>query len=218
MVTRIWHYVNRPGCPTRGLQRSAVPLQSDSDGITRAGVKTMFQTKTLLHILNNHNVEAVLIGGLALRIYNSPRVTHDMALVVRGLDVDRVVELMHGNRYHFVTGLDERHAYVCLSGDEAGAWIEGARPSSLTFVGFDKPPSDRLVPLGDVDVTTQVDFLFDLSIPYARLRERAQTVRLDEVSFLVASPEDLLQLKLERKDKSPADRADIEFLRELLRQ
>ena len=49
----------------------------------------MMDKKRLLRLLYENKITAVLIGGIALRLYNSPRVTHDIDLAVRTLDIKK---------------------------------------------------------------------------------------------------------------------------------
>ena len=54
----------------------------------------MTKKKSILKRLASESVPMVLIGGLAMRIYNSPRITHDMDLVIRSLDIDKVITVI----------------------------------------------------------------------------------------------------------------------------
>ena len=176
----------------------------------------MTSKKQLLRVLIENDVNVILVGGLALRIYNSPRVTHDMDLAIRSLDIDSVIELMYKHGFFMVTSVDENNAYVQIGPKQASEWIDSSGMSSMTFVEVGEQLSGNAVPLTKIDITTQVDFLFDLSVPFMRLMERASMVQVDDFSIQLASAEDLLRLKSAREDKTGADFADIEFLKELL--
>ena len=39
--------------------------------------------KQLLELFIEHGIDFVVVGGVALRLYNSPRVTHDIDLAVK---------------------------------------------------------------------------------------------------------------------------------------
>ena len=174
----------------------------------------MATKKQILRLLTENEVPAVLVGGLALRIYNSPRVTHDMALAIRSLDTVRVAELLYGLGCRLVCEVGERDAQLPLSASDAVAWVEAGGVSSMTFVECAVLSSH--VSFAEIDIATQVDFLFDLAVPVMRLRERARAVAVDDFEILVASPQDLLELKRAREDQSPADLADIAFLERLI--
>jgi hypothetical protein len=158
----------------------------------------------------------VVIGGIALRIYNSPRVTHVIDLAIKTTDVDDVIDLMYGCGYFLVTGIEPGTARIALTGEGARKWVSDTKSGSMTFVGFEMERPLEAVPIGTVDINTEIDFLFEPAVPIMRLKERATTITLDGNPVLVASPSDLIVLKERRKDRSAADDADIACLRELL--
>ena len=174
----------------------------------------MTSKKAVLHHLHDAGVPCVLIGGLALRLYDSPRVTHDMDLAIRGTDVDAALDAMYACGYALVTWLGDTYVRTQVEPDPAREWIEGTRPSSLTFVERPAGQDGTRLPLAAVDVTTQVDFLYDLCIPFPRLKQHAMEVSMGEFTILLASAEDLLALKENRSDKTSADEADIAYLKE----
>jgi predicted nucleotidyltransferase len=172
--------------------------------------------KDVLRLLAGNGISSVMIGGLALRMYNSPRVTHDMDLAISALDIDALVPLMYGSGFLLITSVSDRSIHFQPSPDSALAWAEQSRPESLTFVEARLPPGASTLPTEAIDITTEVDFLFDLVVPFPRLREHAREVRVDDLPALIASVEDLLILKESRREKSAADLADIQFLKEHL--
>lgn len=171
--------------------------------------------KELLQLLVHNNIPFVVVGGTALRLYNSPRITHDIDLSVRAVDIDAVVELMYSHGYFLVTKVEESLCELSLNPAEALAWIEREKAGSASFIRTGFSPENHKVEHRFVDAETQVDFLFELSIPFPRLRQNARTVTLKDLSFPVASPEDLLYLKRNRKEPDEADREDIRFLENL---
>jgi hypothetical protein len=197
------------GC-SRAFARSR-PASGSSAVWPGEGVTTK---KELLRNLHDHDIPCVLIGGLALRLYDSPRVTPDMDLAIRATDVDEVIDAMYAAGFALVTAVSSRWAEVQPEADPAREWVEGARRSSLTFVERPEGQTGDRLALEKVDITTQVDFLFDLCIPFPRLKQHALEVSLDDFDILLASAQDLLTLKENRDDKSAADEADIGFLRE----
>lgn len=178
--------------------------------------KVMADKKQLLRLLYDNDITAILIGGIAMRLYNSPRVTHDLDLAIRTLDIDIVTDLMYEHGYYLVTAVENDSAIVQLSGPEAKEWIRESKSGSASFIGYEQKPGIQGIPLKNIDITTQVDYLFELSIPVMRLKESAREIPMDDFFILVASIEDLLVLKESRKDKSSADYADIQFLKNSL--
>ena len=59
--------------------------------------------KELLKLFVTHEIDFVVVGGVALRLYNSPRVTHDIDLAVKSLDLDKIIALMYENSYYLIT-------------------------------------------------------------------------------------------------------------------
>lgn len=172
--------------------------------------------KQLLKLLTTEGLEFVVVGGTAMRLYNSPRVTHDIDIAVRTLDIDRLLELMYRAGYSLITGVSDTSLTICPSLPQADAWISRTKPGSISLVQCDHQ-GDTAVPMERVDIASQVDFLFELCIPVIQLRRNARTIQLQDISFPVASIEDLIRLKQARSDRSPADDDDIRFLRSLLK-
>lgn len=170
--------------------------------------------KELLTRLVAEGIEFVVIGGTALRLYNSPRVTHDIDLAIRALDVDRVVHLMYRLGYRLITAVGDDFLSTCPTAAEADDWIERQKPGSISFVECSKDESAE-VPFERIDVSSQVDFLFELGIPSMQLRRRARQIEVSDLSFLVASIDDLIRLKEARPDRDAADEDDLRFLRGL---
>jgi predicted nucleotidyltransferase len=172
--------------------------------------------KELLKQFACNDIRFVLVGGLAMRIYNSPRVTHDMDLAVRTVDLDTIIDLMYHHLYYLITNIDDAYVSLKLDPEAAKQWVEHTKSGSLSFLQFYSDPVRESVEMEKVDASSQVDILVELGIPIMRLLERANTIRLEDVSFHVASVEDLITLKKQRSDKSPADEDDIRFLQNLL--
>lgn len=180
----------------------------------------MVNRKELLKELYNKNILFILIGGFALRMYNSPRITHVLDLAVRTLDVDDIIDIMYENGYYLVSEIKNTNAFLILSAQEAVDWIESSKAGAMTFVAIHGPekPAESLYPLDRIDSFTQVDFLFELSIPIMKMKKNAKTIPLDDFQILLASKQDLLVLKEQLKTKTEADYADIEFLKELIKR
>ena len=133
--------------------------------------------KELLKLFAEHDIDFVVVGGVALRLYNSPRVTHDI--------------------------------------DQAGQWVEHTKSGSLSFVALHSEPQQSEVLMQTVDISSQVDVLFELGIPIMRLKENARLIHLQDIYFHVAAIDDLIKLKEQRSDKSWTDEQDIRYLKSL---
>ena len=171
--------------------------------------------KELLELLLENNIEFVVVGGVAMRMYNSPRVTHDIDIADRTLDLDKIILLMYRNSYYLIRDMHEDAVSIALTEDDAERWLERTKAGSISFVMLSIVPQHERVSMDCIDVSSQVDVLFELGIPIMRLKKHARIVRLGELSFRVASIEDLITLKEQRSDKSFTDEEDIRFLENL---
>ena len=172
--------------------------------------------KKLLRLLAARDLPAVLVGDLAMRILGAPHTGRAMDLAVRSLDVEEIVLLLYENGYAAVTSAGSTRAHVLRTATAATDWIEERRASAVTLVRPGKVEGLGDIPLSQIDIATQVDLLFDLPVPVMRLKKRARAVVMDDVTILVASPRDLLELKRRRPRKTRDDLADIAHLERIL--
>ena len=172
----------------------------------------------LIDGLHRHGVETVVIGGIAVRLHGGTRVTQDLDLAARRLDTDVAVRYMIDHGYALVTAVSENTVSLLVAMQSIDAWIGTERPDSLTFV--ERPNGlvgdDPTIPHRNLRIESQVDLLFDLAVPFARLKNNATTMQSAGVTVYVAAPRDLVTLKQARSDRSAADEADIAFLEGLM--
>jgi hypothetical protein len=135
----------------------------------------------ILHALAEHQVDYVVIGGLAMQAHGHPRTTQDL---------DLVPEPSAANLERLRAGLEAL----------------GARP-----VGARNPQPIKLPPEGTLELDTDaggvdVHLAPPGAAPYEALRSRALTLEL-ETEVLVAGRDDLIAMK--RASGRPIDRSDI---------
>lgn len=152
----------------------------------------------LLESLADTGLEFVIVGGVAARLYGSPRLTHDVDIVPR-LDADswqRAVDMLwsKGARPRIPERLD---AVRELS--RVGEWITDKGMLALTF----RSP----------DGSSEVDLLVGEADRFDDLRSRATKVQMGARTFFVAHIDDLIAMK-ERAGR-PQDRLDIDALRKI---
>ena len=192
------------------------------------------QTAELTRALVGRGIVPIVVGGVAMRFYESPRVTQDLALAIRTLDVDDTIDLMYDLSYLLVTGVDAEAARLAANRHAAQRWLAVENPGSLSFVAAptdvrgateapgegvsaeEPPPDHRMVNHTSIEIESQVDFLYELAVPYPRLKSRSREIDVSGTTLLVASPADLIALKEARSDRSADDEADIAFLKGLL--
>jgi hypothetical protein len=160
--------------------------------------------------LNDLGLTPVLVGGAALVILGSRRVTRDFDFVI-GSPYGRLsdaIAVFYDRGFELTSRLDE-HGDVAATIDNprvAAIRLRHDSPSSAYF--FNR--STRL----------RIDLLFDFPIPAADLMKRATRMKIRSEVLHVASDHDLLRLKqIARADRSvAADAQDIEFLEARLKK
>ena len=140
---------------------------------------------TILHELRGLGFEPVLVGGMALVVLGSRRVTRDFDFVLAdpGDRLDSVVGLFYDQGLELVSRLDE-------SGNVT-ATINNRRVASVRL-RLDTPVSASFF---SVSTGLRVDLLFDFPAPAADLVTRARRITIRGQSLLIASEDDLLRLK-----------------------
>ena len=160
--------------------------------------------------LRRFGFEPVLVGGMALVILGSRRVTRDFDFVVAspGHRLDSVVDVFYGQGLELVSRLDE-------SGNVT-ATIANRRVASIRL-RLDAPASASFF---NVSTGLRIDLLFDFPVPAANLVAHATRLTIRGQSLLMASEEDLLQLKrtAAAARSVPGDADDIAFLESRMRE
>jgi len=143
----------------------------------------------ILEELARHEVDFVLVGGMAAQTHGNTRMTNDVDLIpqpdprnlARLAEALRVLEARVLNRGHEDLEID-------------AAMLPRATIWQLA------------TPHGDIDVLHDAPG----AAPYAQLRDRALVIALDELRIPVAGRDDLIRMKLARG--RPVDRADVAAL------
>jgi predicted nucleotidyltransferase len=152
----------------------------------------------LLESLADTGLEFVIVGGVAARLYGSPRVTHDVDIVPR-LDRDswqRAVDMLwsKGARPRIPERLE-----TVRDLSEVRKWISDKGMLALTF----RSP----------DGSSEVDLLVGEADRFDHLRSHATRVQLGTRVFFVAHIDDLIAMK--ELAGRPQDRLDIEALQKI---
>lgn len=143
----------------------------------------------IFEALAAHEVDFVLVGGLAAQTHGSPRMTND---------VDVIPRCERGNLVRLAEALSALDARVLNPGRE-DMEIEASMFPRATIWQF-------ATRHGDVDVLHEAPG----AAPYDQLRKRALVVSVGRVRIPVAGRDDLIRMKLARG--RPVDRADIAAL------
>jgi hypothetical protein len=149
-------------------------------------------------------LEPVLVGGMALVVLGSRRVTRDFDFVVARPDavLGRFLDVFYDRGLELASRVD-------AAGDVT-ATIDNRRVAAARL-RLDSPASAYFL---NPRTGLRIDLLFDFPLPAATLARRASTVRARSVVLRVASEADLLRLKkmARAQRSSPGDAEDIAFL------
>lgn len=157
-------------------------MQADSDS-ARLDARRIFEE------LARHEVNFVLVGGLAAQTHGNTRMTND---------VDVIPEPDPANLDRLASALNALSARVLNPGSE-GVDIDAAMLPRATIWQFATPHGD-------------IDILHDApgAAPFEGLRDRALVIALGDVRVAVAGRDDLIRMKLARG--RPVDRSDVAAL------
>ena len=146
----------------------------------------------------------VLVGGLALTVLGSRRVTRDCDFVISrpGDRLDGLLHLLYARGFELVSKLDEAGNVLRT--------IDNPRVAAARL-RIDAPASAYFY---NADTTLRVDLLFDFPVDAATLSSRATRMKIRSHVFEIASAADLLSLKrIAAAARSfPGDAQDIAFL------
>lgn len=154
-------------------------------------------------------LEPVLVGGMALVVLGSRRVTRDFDFVIAhpGDRLPSTIGLFYDRGFELVSRLNEMGEVISTIADRKVAAIR---------LRLDAPASAYFF---NPKTGLRVDLLFDFPIPAAKLAERARRIKVRTQVFDIASDQDLLRLKRIAKAarSAPGDAEDIAFLESRLR-
>jgi hypothetical protein len=151
----------------------------------------------------------VLVGGMALVVRGSRRVTNDFDFVIPhpGDRLDPLLDRLYIRGLELVSRLDDMGNVIATI---ANRRVAAAR------LRLDKPASAYFY---NPETGLRVDLLFDFPIAAAALASRASRTKIQSHVFAIASDEDLLELKTiaAAARTAPGDAEDIAFLKARLR-
>jgi hypothetical protein len=146
----------------------------------------------------------ILVGGMALVVLGSRRVTRDFDFLIEhpGDRLPGLIDLLYTRGFELISRLDDAGNVIATinASKVASARLRIDQPASAYFF----QPSTRL----------RIDLLFDFPVPARTIAERATRMKILGHVFEIASEHDLLRLKrIARSSRSVAGNADdIAFL------
>ena len=165
------------------------------------------QLGKLLPDLEEIGLQPVLVGGMALVILGSRRVTEDYDFVIsqEGLNRKDLMKVFYRNGFELASKIDKNGAIIDTIDNQnvAAARMAIDTPASIYFL--------------NKKTQLRIDLLFDFPLPAKELIRRAEKKKIQSCVFRVASKEDLLRLKeIANQDRNLAtDAQDLEFLKNL---
>jgi hypothetical protein len=158
----------------------------------------------VVEALRGLGLEPILVGGMALVMMGSRRVTRDFDFVIRqpGERLQDLVDVFYDRGLELASRVD-------AAGDVT-ATIDNRRVAAVRL-RLDAPSG---VYFFNPETGLRIDLLFDFPVSAATLSKRARRTKVRSRVFRVASEPDLLRLKkiaYERRS-SPEDATDIAFL------
>ncbi len=154
--------------------------------------------------LRHLGLEPVLVGGMALVVLGSRRVTRDFDFVIAhpGDRLPRAVDVCYNCGLELVARLSD--------GGDVISTIANRKVASIRL-RLDGPASAYFF---NPKTGLRVDLLFDFPIPAAELAAHATRTKIRAHVFDVASEDDLLRLKkiAQAARSAPGDAEDIAFL------
>jgi hypothetical protein len=149
-------------------------------------------------------LEPVLVGGMALVVLGSRRVTRDFDFVIAqpGDRLARTIGLFYNRGLQLVSRLNETGEVVSTIANRRVATIR---------LRVDAPASAYFF---NVATGLRIDLLFDFPIAAAELAKHATRTKIRTHVFDIAAEQDLLRLKRIAKAarSAPGDAEDIAFL------
>jgi hypothetical protein len=160
--------------------------------------------------LDQLGLRPVLVGGMALVILGSRRVTHDYDFIVTnpGRLLAQTIELFYDSGLELVSRLNDEGQVVST--------IDNRKIAAIRL-RLDAPASAYFC---SVDTRLRVDLFFDFPFAAVALAEHANQMKIRGQTFSIAADEDLLKLKeIARAGRSkPGDAEDIAFLEARLKR
>ena len=158
----------------------------------------------LVEQLRHLGLKPVLVGGMALVVLGSRRVTRDFDFVVAhpGERLESLIDVLYDRGLELAARLNDAGDVTSTIGNRKVASVRLRLDAPVSAYFFNPQTGLR------------VDLLFDYPVPAATLAESATGTKVRSHTFHIASERDLLHLKRIAKvhRSSPGDAEDIAFL------
>jgi len=174
-------------------------MQTQNDYVEAIGLLT--------EDLEKHGFYPTLVGGMALVLMGSQRVTNDVDFLVslQDLLMETVIEVFYRQGFELISKFNERR--------EVLRTINNPRTAAIRLK-MDAPESAYFY---NHKTELKIDLLFDFPLPAKEVASRALKIKIKSYFLRVACREDLLRMKeIAYADRALAtDAQDLEFLRKI---
>jgi predicted nucleotidyltransferase len=159
----------------------------------------MIPFERVFRLLNEHEIRYVIVGGIAVILHGSLRLTADLDIIIdlEPVKAGQAIEVLQRAGFIAEIPVDIRQF-----ADEKvrRSWMAEKNMKALSLHDREMPP-------------TVIDILAESPIAFEDLYLRAKSISLDEMTLRVASIPDLIVLK--RISGRPEDLSDIAELEKL---
>lgn len=181
------------------------PARNLSEEVNVAGTRDYLEdVGAVSRELGALGLTPILVGGMALVILGSQRVTRDFDFVIAGPGdrLERLLDVLYERGLELVS---------CLNDQGEVASTIASRSIAAVRLKLDSPSSAYFF---NRETGLRIDLLFDFPVPAAELARSATRTKVRSQVLHVASPEDLLRLKRIAKARrsAPGDAQDVAFL------
>jgi predicted nucleotidyltransferase len=159
----------------------------------------MIPFERVLRLLNEHEIRYVIVGGIAVILHGSPRLTADLDIIIdlEPVKARQTIEVLQHAGFMAEIPVDIRQF---ADADVRRSWIAEKNMKALSLHDHEMPP-------------TVIDILAESPIAFDDLYQRSKLISLDEMTLRVASIPDLIALK--RLAGRPEDLSDIAELEKI---
>jgi predicted nucleotidyltransferase len=159
----------------------------------------MIPFERVLRLLNEHEIRYVIVGGIAVILHGSPRLTADLDIIIdlEPVKAGQTIEVLQHAGFMAEIPVDIRQF---ADEDVRRSWIAEKNMKALSLHDHEMPP-------------TVIDILAESPIAFDDLYQRSKLIALDEITLRVASIPDLITLK--RLSGRPEDLSDIAELEKI---
>ena len=159
----------------------------------------MIPFEKVFRLLSEHEIRYVIVGGIAVILHGSPRLTADLDIIIDldPLNARQAIEVLQRAGFMAEIPVDIREF---ADKEIRRGWISEKNMKALSLHDHEMPP-------------TVIDILADSPIAFEDLYQRAKRISLDELTLRIASIPDLIELK--RLSGRPEDLRDIAELEKI---